>query len=457
MPAVYRRRVAVTVDRADLSKRVRADMPRVREELERLVRIPSVSHPGHDPQNVKRSAQETERILKDAGMRTKILQHGDGGPAAVGWIPAPPGAPTVLLYAHHDVQPTGPRELWHTEPFEPVEKGGRLYGRGTSDDKCGVAIHAAAVRAYGGTPPVGVVVFVEGEEEWLSPSLVPLLEANQAELRCDAVVLADSGMWRAGQPGLTTSLRGVVSCDIEVRTLDHAVHSGEFGGAVPDAITALARALAKLHDEKGNVAVPGIATGPSDALDLTDDELRKQTGARPGLRLIGDGGLTERMWTRPAVSVLGIDSPRIEGSTNQIVPSARARVSMRIPPGQEAGAAQKALIDHLRASVPWGADVTITPRSKSQPYRVDPSGPAYDAMKRAMRESWGRDAAIMGAGGSIPFVFDFARLFPKAAILLTGAGDPTSNAHSEDESLSLDDLEKSCVAEALFLGYLAAQ
>jgi len=167
--------VTATFDQTSLATAVRSDMPRVREELERLVRIPSVSHPGHDPEHVRRSAEETRRILEAAGMETEILQHADGGPAAVGRIAAPPGAPTVLLYAHHDVQPTGPRELWHTEPFEPVEKGGRLYGRGTSDDKCGVVIHAAAVRAWGGKPPVGVTVFVEGEEEWLSPSLVPLL------------------------------------------------------------------------------------------------------------------------------------------------------------------------------------------------------------------------------------------------------------------------------------------
>jgi acetylornithine deacetylase/succinyl-diaminopimelate desuccinylase-like protein len=375
----------------------------------------------------------------------------------VGRIPAPAGAPTVLLYAHHDVQPTGPRELWHTDPFEPVEKGGRLYGRGTSDDKCGVAIHAAAVRAWGGKPPVGVTVFVEGEEEWLSPSLVPLLEGHRDELRADVVVLADSGMWRAGHPAITVSLRGVVSCDVEVRTLDHAVHSGEFGGPVPDAIVALARTIAKLHDEKGNVAVRGLASGPADPLDLKEDELRRQTGLRPGVQLIGDGGLTERMWTKPAIDVIGIDAPRIEGSTNQLVPSARARVSMRIPPGQDAPAAQRALIDHLRASVPWGAEATITPRSAGQPYRVDRTGRGHAEMSRAMSEAWGRAPALMGAGGSIPFVFDFARLFPKAGILLTGAGDPTSNAHSEDESVSLDDLERSCVAEALFFGYLAGQ
>ncbi len=436
---------------------VNVDMKRVRGELESLVRIPSVSHPGHDPEQVRRSAAETVRILEAAGMPAKLLEVDGAPPAAFGRIPAPAGAPTVLLYAHHDVQPTGPRELWKTDPFEPVEKDGRLYGRGTSDDKCGVVIHAAALRAHGGKPPVGVTVFVEGEEEWGSPGLAKFLDKYGDDLRADVVILADSGMWRAGHPGLTVSLRGIVACDIEVRTLDHAVHSGEFGGPVPDALTVLAKTLAKLHDERGNVAVPGLAAGSAEPLDLTEKELRAQVGMRPSVKLTGDGGLTERMWMKPAVSVLGIDSPRIEGSTNQLVPSARARVSMRIPPGQDADAALKALVGHLKASVPWGAEATVTPRGSGRPYKVDATGPAYDAMKRAMREAWGRDAALMGNGGTIPFVFDFREAFPNAAILLTGAGDPTSNAHSENESVSLDDLEKSCRAEALFFEYLAAK
>lgn len=436
---------------------VNVDMKRVRGELESLVRIPSVSHPGHDPEQVRRSAAETVRILEAAGMPAKLLEVDGAPPAAFGRIPAPSGAPTVLLYAHHDVQPTGPRELWKTDPFEPVEKDGRLYGRGTSDDKCGVVIHAASLRAHGSRPPVGVTVFVEGEEEWGSPNLGMFLENYGDDLRADVVILADSGMWRAGHPGLTVSLRGIVACDIEVRTLDHAVHSGEFGGPVPDALTVLARTLAKLHDDRGNVAVPGLVTGKAEPLDLTEKEVRAQVGMRPSVQLIGDGGLTDRMWMKPSVSVLGIDSPRIEGSTNQLVPSARARVSMRIPPGQDADAALKALVGHLKASVPWGAEATVTPRGSGRPYKVDATGPAYDAMKRAMREAWGRDAALMGNGGTIPFVFDFREAFPNAAILLTGAGDPTSNAHSENESVSLDDLEKSCAAEALFLGYLAAK
>src|SRR2546425_5386274 len=331
---------------ATLRDRVSDDMPRIRAELETLVRIPSISHPGHDPSQLGRSAQATAKILRDAGCETKIVEI-EGVPAVIGHVAPPAGAPTVLLYAHHDVQPTGGRDLWHSEPFEPIERDGRLYGRGTSDDKCGVVIHAGAIRAHEGHPPVGVTVFVEGEEEWGSPNLGKFLARYGDELRADAVVLADSGNWRTGEPGITTSLRGIVACDIEVRTLDHAVHSGEFGGPVPDALTVLAKTLATLHDEKGNVARQGTATGPAGAPALTEEELRKQTGLRPSVRLIGDGGSTDRMWMRPSISILGVDAPKLTESTNQLVPSAKARVSMRIPPGQDDEAAMKALIDHL--------------------------------------------------------------------------------------------------------------
>src|SRR5205814_183329 len=401
---------------ATLRDRVSEDMPRIRADLETLVRIPSISHPGHDPSQLGRSAAATEKILREAGVKTQIVEI-EGVPAVLGRIEAPAGAPTVLLYAHHDVQPTGARELWHSEPFEPIEKNGRLYGRGTSDDKCGVVIHAGAIRAFDGQTPVGVRLFVEGEEEWGSPNLGKFLERYGDEHRADAVILADSGNRRAGQPGLTPSLRGIVAADIEVRTLDHAVHSGEFGGPVPDALTVLAKTLATLHDDRGEVAVAGIARGKAVPLDLTEAELRKQVGMRPGTRLIGDGGITERMWMKPAISILGIDAPRLTESTNQLVPSAKARVSMRIPPGQDPDAAMRALTEHLRSHVPWGAEVTITPRGAGKPYRLAAEGKAYDAMRRAMADAFGRDPVLMGAGGTIPFVSDFAKAFPKAALL----------------------------------------
>jgi acetylornithine deacetylase/succinyl-diaminopimelate desuccinylase-like protein len=432
-------------------------MPEIRAELERLIRIPSVSFPEFDPAQVRRSAAATEEILRACGMQTRLLEVEGAHPAVLGQVPPPDGAPTVLLYAHHDVQPQGPENLWSSPPFEPVERNGRLFGRGSSDDKAGIVMHAAALRAWDGRPPVGVTVFVEGEEESSSEHLGAFLTEYGDQLKADAVILADSGNWRTGEPALTISLRGIVACFVEVRTLDHAVHSGEYGGAIPDALTTLCRTLATLHDDKGNVAVPGLASGPADPLDLTEEELRAWAGVRPGVRLIGEGNLTERMWTKPAISVLGIDAPRTPEASNQLVPFARAKVSMRIPPGQDAEEAMDTLAKHLESNVPWGAEVKIVREGVGSPFVLEAEGAAYDAMRKAMGEAFGRAPVLMGAGGSIPFVAEFARQFPNATLMLTGAGDPRCNAHSEDESVDLGDLEKSCLAEALFLGYLAGR
>src|SRR5262245_34721404 len=416
-------------DESTIKQRVTDLMPSVRANLEHLVRIPSVSFPEFDPANVRASAQATRELLDAAGMQTQILEVEGAHPAVLGRIPPPDGAPTVLLYAHHDVQPEGPRELWTSDPYEPVERSGRLYGRGSSDDKAGIAMHLAAIRAWDGRPPVGVTVFVEGEEEASSEHLGEFLTRYGDKLAADAVILADSGNWRTGEPALTISLRGIVACFVEVRTLDHAVHSGEYGGAIPDALTALCRALATLHDERGNVAVPGLAGGDADPLDLTEEEVRRWAGVRPSVELIGEGTLTSRMWTKPAISVLGLDAPRTPEASNQLVPFARAKVSMRIPPGQDAEHAMDALVKHIESNVPWGAEVKVVREGVGSPYALTTGGPAYEAMKRAMTESFGKEVVEMGAGGSIPFVAEFAEVFPRATLMLTGAADPMSNAH----------------------------
>jgi cysteinylglycine-S-conjugate dipeptidase len=430
-------------------------LPEVRSELEDLVRIPSVSAPGFDPGDVRRSAEAVEALLRARGLDTRLLEVDGAHPAVLGTRPAPSGAPTVLLYAHHDVQPTGPVELWATDPFEPVEKDGRLYGRGTSDDKAGLVTHTGALRAWDDEPPVGIVVLAEGEEEIGSEHLTEFLDAYADLLRADAVILADSSNWRVGQPAITTSLRGLVDCIVEVRTLDHAVHSGQYGGPVPDAITVLARVLASLHDDRGNVAVRGLVAEDADPLDLTEEEVRAWAGVRPDVELLGTGTLTGRLWTRPAVSVLGIDAPSIGEATNQLVPSARAKVSMRLAPGQDPAPAAEALREHLVSHTPWGAEVTVTPGAGAWPCRVVAKGSAFDAIRRAFSDSYGLETVEQGAGGTIPLVSAFADRYPNAALLLTGAGDPSSNPHSENESLDLGDLERSIVAEALFLGYLA--
>jgi acetylornithine deacetylase/succinyl-diaminopimelate desuccinylase-like protein len=440
----------------DLRAATEETWPTVRADLERLIRIPSVSFPGYDTEQVRRSADATAEILTECGLEgVRFLEIDGAHPAVFGEIPAPSGAPTILLYAHHDVQPPGEEALWESPPFEPTERNGRLYGRGSCDDKAGVALHQAALLAHGSRPPVGVKVFIEGEEEVGSPNLEAFLERYREELRADVFVLADLTNWRAGVPGLTTKLRGLVDCVIEVRTLDHAVHSGMYGGPIPDALTTLSRVLATLHDEKGNVAINGLAWGSTDPLDLGEEELRKEAGVVDGLELIGEGAITERLWTRPSVSVLGIDAPRIEEAGNVLVPVARAKVSLRIAPGDHPDKAMDALVNHLESNVPWGAQVRVERGAGAWPVAVEPTGPAYDAARRAFREAWGTDSVEIGAGGTIPFVKAFAEAFPDIPILLTGVEDPDGRAHGANESLLLEDFRKACLAEALLLQYLA--
>ena len=370
-------------------------------------------------------------------------------------MPAPPGAPTVLLYAHHDVQPPGPASLWDGDPFAPLEQDGRLYGRGSSDDKSGIVSHYGALLAHGGRPPVGVKVFVEGEEEIGSPNLPAFLAAYSDLLAADVIVIADSGNCRTGQPTLTTSLRGLADYVIEVQTLEFGVHSGGFGGALPDALTVLSRTLATLHDDQGRVAIAGLVSEDADPLDLTEAEFRHEAGAVDSVELIGEGTITSRLWTRPAVAVLAIDAPRVQEAINQLVPSARAKVSLRLGPGDDPDRAMDALSAHLEANVPWGAKVTVTRGSGGEPFSLDTTSRAYDAFRVALELGYGKPSVEVGGGGSIPFVAALSHAYPDASILLTGAGDPLSRAHGPNESVDLADLESSTLAEAIALHLLA--
>lgn len=436
----------------DLTTAVDELMPAMRAELDDLVRIPSVSADGYDPQQVRHSAEASASLLEQAGFSAVRLLELDGAhPGVYGEIPAPAGAPTVLLYAHHDVQPPGPDELWKTAAFEPTEIDGRLYGRGTSDDKCGIVLHTGAIRAHGGRPPVGVKAFFEGEEEIGSRHLDDFLAAYQDLLAADAIVIADSANWEVGVPALTTSLRGLVDCTIEVQTLQAGVHSGMWGGVFPDALTTLVKALATLHDEHGEVAVEGLHRGGPTDVDLSDDEARAQAGAVDGVQLLGSGSITHRLWAGPSVSVLAIDAPPVSQAINQLVPSARAKVSVRLAPGDDPARAMEALVTHLERAVPWGARVTVTPGSSGHPFALDTTGSAYDAFRAGFRHAYGRDPVDAGVGGTIPFVKAFSDAYPDASILLTGAGDPTSAAHGPNESLDLGELRKSTIAEAVAL------
>src|SRR5919206_4173178 len=267
----------MTLSAADLRAAIARELPGVRVDLERLVRIPGIAFDGFDHTEVERSAQAVAALLRGCRLDVEVVGVG-GQPAVVGHRPAPSGAPTVLLYAHHDVQPVGDRTLWNSEPFEPIERDGRLYGRGAADDKAGIMTHVAALRAFGDALPVGVVLFVEGEEEFGSDSLEPLLREYRDLVAADVIVIADSGNFDVGQPALTTGLRGLVNAFVEVRTLDHAVHSGMFGGAAPDAVTALCRLLATLHDEAGDPAVAGLVRRPAAPLDYPENRFRREAG-----------------------------------------------------------------------------------------------------------------------------------------------------------------------------------
>jgi acetylornithine deacetylase/succinyl-diaminopimelate desuccinylase-like protein len=439
----------------ELRATVAANLPGVRADLEALVRIPGIAFDGFDFTQVERSAEAVAELLRGLLPEVRIVRAG-GQPAVIGRRPAPPGAPTVLLYAHHDVQPVGDRTAWLTEPFEPTERGGRLFGRGTADDKAGVMAHIAALRAFGDDLPVGVVVFIEGEEEFGSDSLPALLAEHRDYLAADVIVIADSGNWDIGVPALTTSLRGIVNAFVDVRTLDHAVHSGAFGGAVPDALTTLCRLLATLHDEAGDVAVEGLVRREASPLDYPEERFRTEAGVLDAVSLIGTGRIVERIWTRPAISVLGIDAPPSGEAPNALVPSARAKISVRIAPGDDPKRAFEALRSHLERHAPWGARVSLRLESDGLPCVIDSTGPAYEAARSAFAAAWdGVVPVTVGVGGSIPFIATFQELFPGAAILVTGVEDPDARAHGPNESLHLGEFARACLGETLLLAELA--
>ncbi|HUE35020.1 MAG TPA: dipeptidase [Mycobacterium sp.] len=440
---------------SDLVERVRDVLPSVRRDLEELVRIESVwADPGRRDE-VHRSARAVADLLSQAGFGEVHVVSEGGAPAVIARHPAPPGAPTVLLYAHHDVQPEGDRGQWTSPPFEPTERDGRLYGRGSADDKAGVATHLAAFRAHGGQPPVGVTVFVEGEEESGSPSLGRLLAAHRYALAADVIVIADSDNWSVDTPALTVSLRGLADCVVEVATLDHGLHSGLWGGVVPDALSVLVRLLASLHDDDGNVAVAGLHESTAAPIDYPAERVRADSGLLDGVSEIGSGSVPQRLWAKPAITVIGIDTTSVAAASNTLIPRARAKISMRVAPGGDATAHLDALTAHLQRHSPWGAHVSVTRGEIGEPYAIEASGGVYDAARAAFRQAWGVEPVDMGMGGSIPFIAEFAAAFPQAKILVTGVEDPATQAHSINESLHLGVLERAAVAEALLLANLA--
>jgi len=436
-------------------------MPQAVAELSRLVRIPSVSWDGFDPAHVERSAEEVARLARETGVfdAVDVIRESVGGeaglPAVLATRAARPGRPTILLYAHHDVQPPGEDADWDSAPYEPTLRGDRLYGRGTADDKAGVVAHLAAIRALvaarGADLGLGIVLFVEGEEEFGSRSLPALIDRHRDRLAADAIVVADADNWDLETPALTVALRGAVAFNLRVSTLGHASHSGMFGGAVPDAMLAAIRLLATLWDDDGAVAVDGLRGYEAPTPPYDEPRLREETGLLDGVTPIGRGEILSRLWYRPAITVTGIDAPTVRNASNTLAPSVRVRISARVAPGQTSDEAFAAIERHLRGNAPHGAVLEFEERDGGEAFLVDAEGWAVDAARETMAEAWGRDPVLQGAGGSIPFIADLAARFPDAQILITGVEDPDTRAHSPNESLHLPTLRRAIEAEALLL------
>jgi len=440
----------------NVTEAVDAVLPSVLDDLATLVAIPSVSaSPAHDA-DVRRSAEWIAGKLTQLGCPDVAIVAEGGQPAVIAHFAGPAGTPTVCLYAHHDVQPSGDPAKWSTgDPFVVRQQGDRLFARGVGDDKAGVMVHLAALRAFEGRPPVGVTLFIEGEEEVGSPSLARLIERHRHELAADVYVIADSGNWLVGTPAFTDTLRGLVDCVVEVATLDHALHSGQFGGAIPDALTSLCRLLATLHDDAGNVAIEGLGAMTDPDLDYPEHRLRAETGLLDGVQLLGEGPIAGRLWTKPTATVLAIDATSVADASNTLAPTARAKVSVRIAPDADPTAAMAALTEHLRRHSPWGAQVTVTEGSCGSGTSIPFEGTASEAARAAFAEAWGVEPVFMGQGGSIPMIADFQNAYPKATVLVTAVCDPDSRPHGIDESLHLGDFAKACRAEALLLQKLA--
>ncbi|MBM6621418.1 dipeptidase [Micrococcaceae bacterium RIT802] len=454
------------VDLDALTERVNRAFDQTVSELKSLVAIPGIAWEAFDVAELARSAEAVAALVRSTGMddvqilSVKTAEGVPGAPAVVGRRPAQPGKPTILLYAHHDVQPPGDLDLWETQPFEATEIDGRLFGRGAADDKAGIMVHIASLRAvldavedFG----VGVTYFFEGEEEAGSPSFRPFLEQHRDLLAADVIVVADSSNWKVGVPALTTSLRGMVGAVIDVRVLDHAVHSGMFGGPVLDAPTLAARLIASFHDAEGNVAVKGLLARDTEPVDYPEADFRADSSVLESVRLAGSGALADRLWNKPALSVIGIDVPSVAVSSNTLQPSARLKISVRLAPGQDPQAAADALQRHVEAQDLFGAHVAFTAVEQGNAFSTDTSAAAARASLWSLEAAWGVKPVETGIGGSIPFIADLLELYPQAQILVTGVEDPDSRAHSANESLHLEDFRKAILAEALLLARLDAE
>lgn len=441
---------------------VKSAFPHALSELCRLVRIPSVSWPSFGPENVEASARAVADLAEETGLfeTVEVLRSltSDGTtlgqPAVIARRPAQPGKPTVLLYAHHDVQPPGDSSLWMSSPFEPEERDGRLYGRGAADDKAGIMSHITALRLLPSlvdAVEMGIVLFIEGEEEYGSPSFDQFLQDHHEQLAADVIVVADSGNWDTSTPALTTSLRGNVTFQLTVKTLDHALHSGMFGGLVPDAFLAFSQLTNSFYDTSGSVIVTGLHRSDPDTPEFSEERVREESGLLHGVSTIGAGSFLNRLWNQPSITVTGLDMPDLSHASNTLIPSVTARVSVRVAPGQSSSDAFTTISEHIAEHTPFGAHVSLSDVNLGESFSANTEGWASVSYEDALLHAWGKAPISMGVGGSIPFISSFVSAFPGAQVLVTGVEDPDSRAHSPNESLHIESFQKAIEAEVLFL------
>jgi acetylornithine deacetylase/succinyl-diaminopimelate desuccinylase-like protein len=440
---------------------VAALMPGLTDDLVRFVAIPSLSEWGF-PEHTRAALLEAHDLvvglLRDAGVeRLSSIELEGTAPVIAGEIPAPDGAPTVLLYGHYDVVPAGDEAEWASPPFEATERDGAIYGRGAADSKSNILVHVGALRAWNGRPPVGIKLLIEGQEEVGSPLEEGYPAAHPEHFAADAILVADGGSIRAGQPSLTVSLRGDARLTVEARTLASNKHSGQYGGAAPDALAALLRALASLWDENGDVAVAGLRREEWTGESYTDEEFRRLAEIEDGMPIVGSGGIGSKIWSGPGITVLGIDCPAVDGASASVQAHARAVLNVRVHPEQPAADAQAAVIRHLEAQRPFGVSLEISPGATGDGFRTRSSGPAWDAMVAAMTAAWGAETVEIATGGAIPLVKAMSDGVPEAAIFVFGATDSFANIHGPNERLLLDEWEKAVLAETLFFEEFAAR
>ncbi|MBG93476.1 MAG: dipeptidase [Chloroflexi bacterium] len=423
--------------------------------LTMLVEAKSISLEGPHTEGMENCRTLVAQQFENLGANVQLLEI-DEAPDAVyaEFLHKDPNAPTILLYSHYDVQPTGDLSNWTSGPFETSIRKNRIFGRGASDDKSGIITHLGALQSIfsnGSTLSCHVKVIIEGEEELGSPHAAQFLTKYKNLLKADYVIIADSTHWGVDDPAITTSLRGLVDCEIIVKTLELGVHSGEYGGIVPDALMALSRIITSLHNDDGTVAVEGLVSNQTNEILIQDSEMLEKAGALPSLETIGAGDVISRTWSQPAISVLVINAPSMDEAINLIVPEASAKISMRIAPGQNSVEALDALETHLTTSPPWGASVKVIRGATASPFESQQAGKLMLAYEKGVQHAWGKVPRKIGLGGTIPLVAEIQNNYPDCEILITGVGDPISRIHGPDESQDLTELKRNMIAEAYVL------